>query len=84
MNDKLKKYDLEIHVGSISSADTIINSIETIFINTMNVLIIWYIFIWFVEVGEQIYRERNDDDNVYDDYYYDYNDYNDYFFWFDD
>ena len=81
MNDKLKKYDLEIHVDSISSADTIINSIETIFINTMYALFIWYIFIWFVEVGEQIQRERNDDDNVADNYDVDYTDY---LFWFDD
>lgn len=81
MNDKLKKYDLEIDVVSISSTDTIINSIETIFINTMYALFSWYIFIWFVEVGEQIQREGNDDDNVEDDYYYDYNDY---LFWFDD
>ena len=82
MNDKLKKYDLEIHVDSISSEDTIINSIETIFINTMNVLIIWYIFIWFVEVGEQIHRERNDVDDVDDVDNVDNVD--DYLFWFDD
>jgi len=75
MNHKLKKYDFEIDVDSISSVESIINSIETIFINTIYALFIWYIFIWFVEVGEQIQRERNENDNVDDDYGYDYNDY---------